>query len=460
MSRQLITSSSVVAAVFLVFPLAAEDDGGEWKFDILPLKNGSVFEGQIVAEDRDAVYFKYVVRKPGSPTIVFETTFSRDEVDWKKVRRLSEEERKELARRIEMLDQGGKREQARMRDLKLEEIKFNGGAGWAYSSKYFRLETNVREELARELIVRLEDVYEAYTHRLGARRTPKEVTRITLFRSVEDYQKAIQELRINILNPAFYDPVKNWIMAASALEQQAQELDKLRQKHDAILQDLEEQEKKMRKHYRGQPPQAMLAQFWQIRRNVLAVNAENVDAFEAMKRPLLAILYHEAFHAYLDNHVYPSSEMTVPRWLNEGLAQIFETAIVEAGRLRVGHVHPKRLEKIQEALKNKQIVPLKELLTSNAKPFSVHDLGDKQIADRYFLTSWALAYYLAFERKALDANALDEYVNTLSRGTDPLDAFHDLVGETLGEFETKFHQFLRQLRPGSAPDARSDAPKK
>jgi len=33
----------------------------------------------------------------------------------------------------------------------------------------------------------------------------------------------------------------------------------------------------------------------------------------------------------------------VPLWLDEGLAQIFETALVEAGELRVGHAERSRL---------------------------------------------------------------------------------------------------------------------
>ena len=41
----------------------------------------------------------------------------------------------------------------------------------------------------------------------------------------------------------------------------------------------------------------------------------------------------------------------MPRWLNEGLAQIFETAIIEAGELRVGHADAERLARVKEEIR-------------------------------------------------------------------------------------------------------------
>src|SRR6516225_9397706 len=67
---------------------------------------------------------------------------------------------------------------------------------------------------------------------------------------------------------------------------------------------------------------------------VLAIyngNVKNDGLFKEATRHLFQTLYHEAFHAYLVNFVYPPEDGEAPRWLNEGLAQIFETAIVEAG---------------------------------------------------------------------------------------------------------------------------------
>ena len=58
-------------------------------------------------------------------------------------------------------------------------------------------------------------------------------------------------------------------------------------------------------------------------------------------------LYHEAFHAYLRNNVYPRQKYDVPPWLNEGLAVIFEGGLLEGNTLRVDAPNPVALKKLK-----------------------------------------------------------------------------------------------------------------
>ena len=41
---------------------------------------------------------------------------------------------------------------------------------------------------------------------------------------------------------------------------------------------------------------------------------------------------------------------------------------------------------------------------------------------------------------------MDDYVRSLNRGTDPLEAFRDLVGQPLPRFEKDFLDYLKRLR--------------
>jgi hypothetical protein len=113
------------------------------------------------------------------------------------------------------------------------------------------------------------------------------------------------------------------------------------------------------------------------------------EAFQAETRQLFRTLYHEAFHAYLANFVYSSSEAAVPLWLNEGLAQVFETAFVEAGELRVGHADKDRLARVQTPLKKNEVLPLTDLLRSGPKQFVVLHAGDEATSDRHCLAARA-----------------------------------------------------------------------
>ena len=48
--------------------------------------------------------------------------------------------------------------------------------------------------------------------------------------------------------------------------------------------------------------------------------------------------------------------------------------------------------------------------------------------------------------------ALENYLKALQRGVQPLEAFHELTGQSLRDFEKDFHSYLRQLRDdGTSP---------
>jgi hypothetical protein len=178
------------------------------------------------------------------------------------------------------------------------------------------------------------------------------------------------------------------------------------------------------------------------------VHKKNDEVFNKASESLFRTLYHEAFHAYLANFVYPPKEASVPYWLNEGLAQIFETALVEANELRVGHVDRERLVKVKDLARRGDLVPLEDLLKAGPKQFHVTHASNQQLADRYYLTSWALAFYLLVDRKVLmDSTKLNQCVGALKRGADPGRAFRDLVGKAVPQLQKDFREYLLRLKP-------------
>jgi hypothetical protein len=138
----------------------------------------------------------------------------------------------------------------------------------------------------------------------------------------------------------------------------------------------------------------------------------------------------------------------LPRWLNEGLAQMFETAVVEAGELRADWPDPRRLEQTKDWLKGKNggpLVALSDLLVSGKDAFLASHSDHRGAAERAYLTSWALAYYLTFERRLIGTPALNKYLIALNSGGDPRAAFVSLVGQELEAFEKQWHAYLLRL---------------
>lgn len=435
--------ASFVFILVVFCPRARGED--DWKYDVLRLKNGNVLKGVIVSESASNLRFQNVRRKPGAPTVVIPPyTFARAEIA--SVEKLTEKERAVLLERLKALDP--KDEMARMDDLHLQEVPWvrTGATALGYTSKHFVLVSNAREDIVRRCAVRLEQIYAAYTRYLPPRQEHARPTRIVLFRSLNEYQEFLKGQRVNLLNPAFFDTKRNQIACASDLQGIGIGLETARKHHAELLKQVQEDEEKKKKQFRGAVPAPIRNALAAKRKEIVQANQKNEAIFYAATRQLFETLYHEAFHAYLANFVYPADQATVPRWLNEGLAQIFETALVEAGELRVGHADAARLTRIKEAARKEELLPLVELLQANAKHFLLAHASDQQMSDRYYLNSWALAFYLTFDRRVLGTEELDEYVRALRRGQDPLDAFRALVGKPLSQFERDFQDYLLRLR--------------
>src|SRR5262249_22197633 len=126
------------------------------------------------------------------------------------------------------------------------------------------------------------------------------------------------------------------------------------------------------------------------------------------------------------------------------------TAILEGGELRVGHADPARLARAQASLKANGLIPIAELLRSGPKQFVVGHANDQAVSDQYYLTSWAVAFYLTFGLEKLRSPEMTRYVQNLKAGGNSESAFSGLVGRPLGEFETAFLEYLRRLKPNGS----------
>ncbi|HXG10737.1 MAG TPA: DUF1570 domain-containing protein [Gemmataceae bacterium] len=442
-----------VLAATLAESLPAGSPGeDDWKFDLVHLRDGRSLPGLVVEQTATDVRFLYVSRKPGSPTFVTPVTWKRSEIE--RVELLDAKERERLVARLKALDPGGKDEAERMARLTLKAIPWGKdprATALRYQSAHFTLESNAAEDVVRRAAVRLEQLYSAFVRYLPPRAPSAEPTTILLARSLADYQTLLKDRGHNLLNPAYYDPVRNQVVCGSELQRLGDELERVRRQHHQLLAELQEREAELHKLYKGRVPPQLLTPIREGRQKIAQADAAHEKNFREATQRLFRRLYHEAFHAYLDNFVYPGNEAVVPRWLNEGLAQIFESGFVEAGEMRIGHVEKDRLERLKEAIRQGELVGLADLLRSGPKQFLVAHDSERQVSNRHYLTSWALVHYLVFERRLLGTRAMDRYTRALGRGTDPLEAFRDLVSQPLPSFEKEFRRYLTQLRPdGSA----------
>jgi hypothetical protein len=438
-------------------PLGADD----WKYDIVYRKDGKPLVGLVVEQTATHVVIRCISRKPGSPTIIIRDSVPMKEVDHidllgpeerdqlnKRLKNLVKE-RENLAAHLKLLDPSMRpTERADQVTLSPAEwVQKNRGPALSYKGTHFQLISNSREEVVQLVAIQLEQAYAAFVRSLPPRAMSGQPTTILLTRDLTDYGALVQARGGNFHNPAFYDVERNTIVCGSELDRLGDALEKSRKAHAQALADLEERKTELNELYKGAIPPAILQAITDDQKRIKAQEEQNNQLFLRARQRLFTRLYHESFHAYLANFVYPPGEGAAPRWLNEGLAQIFETAIIEVGELRVGHVDKERYDNLRTAVTRGTILPLADLLRSSEKDFLVAHAADKQASDRMYLASWALAHYFTFARKELGSPALTNYVHELKRGTDPLLAFRDLVGKPLSEFEKDFHDYILRLRP-------------
>jgi hypothetical protein len=439
-----------LALVFLLTPALSADRHppvDSWRFEELHLRSGRTLHGLVEKETAGEITFAYVLHRTGEPTFVQHTTISRSEVV--RIDKLDARERNVLASRLQAIERDREREKERLESLELKPAPWGKEKkqGLVYRSPYFTLFSDARPEIVRQAVLRLNQVYAAYVRFLPPRAAASRPTTFLLCASSSEYQQLLKDQGRDFVNPAFYDACNNQIVCLAEVQELGENLARLRKQNQQLTARLDEQEAEWKKQYGGKIPKELVTQLHADRNKIREANEANEKKVENARRRFFRTLYHEAFHAYLANFVYPSAEAAVPRWLNEGLAQIFETAIVEGGELRIGHVDQERLAAVHAALREEQLVPLAELLRSGSKQFLVGHASDRQLSNRYYLTCWALCYYLMFESKRLQAADLDAYIRALKQGADPVDTFVRFTGQPLAEFKKTLHEYLARLRP-------------
>lgn len=429
--------------------VSAPPGANEWPFDRLQLRNGVSHEGVILEESPGIVRFQIVRRFPGRPTVWFTCIFRINEIE--KVTKVTEEERTALKNKLLELDPTAEARRLERMDFKPCDWGNKKGGGIRYDSDYFVLVSDASEEIVRRAAYRLENVYAAYVGFLQPKFKGGNPTLIRIYRSFEGYQSSLPA-GFNLKNPAYFDIAANRVSCGTDLHRLGEDLQRFRGEANQLLEEVAKQEAEVRRLYGKKPElnrhlQPILATRSQIRKAA----SVNEAAFDQATEILFRQLYHEAFHAYVLNFVYPSnlkdSPGELPRWLNEGMAQVFETAIFEAGELRIGHADKVRLEKSKERLAKAEYLSLKELLTGTSKSFVIQPDSKVLREDQAYLTAWGIASYLMLERRLIDTNKTMAYLKAHHSGADPVDAFEKWVGQSLPEFEKGFHDWLKRLKP-------------
>jgi hypothetical protein len=148
-------------------------------------------------------------------------------------------------------------------------------------------------------------------------------------------------------------------------------------------------------------------------------------------------LAHEGFHQFLGYEL----GLQVPTWLNEGMAQYFETSEVVHGRLRPGLISKAKLRAAQYLISTGQAPSLVELIQANRGTFYAN-------ARVTYPISWALVYYLVNrDGTAYRNSTFRRYLQDLKMQRDDIASFQRRFGRDIGQWQRDFERYILQLEP-------------
>jgi len=439
---------------------------GAWKLEELLLKDGKVYKGVVQDEREYDLDFAEIIQPMGKPMYGVLRWVNKKEV--RDIKRLGKEEHQELLERFEQFRNRTVIEAGRMEELLLKSDEVGGKQHHLYDGPWFRVDSTTDEETTRRCVVRIEQIFRAYRMLLPPKGRPPEPLTVRLFGSLDEYRAELRRLKLDIKNPAFYSTRQRTILAGSDLNTYAEHLTEIRRHHAELRQTWQKldrdfqlgiQDSIVKMKAGGLLPDEITAEVRLLKarfkdqldaefNKITEQDRRNDGKFAEVTAQMFAQLYHEAFHAWLDNFVYARSRQNVPRWLNEGLAQVFESGKLDGQSLRLDAPAPAQLALLQEELRRRPL-QLEDLLEAENLPFlDGHVQENQRSAGRNYAYAWGLAWYLTFHEQKTAGAALDQYVSQDSSQLTPVARFEKFTGKKLAQFEKDWRRTMLDLRVG------------
>lgn len=165
----------------------------------------------------------------------------------------------------------------------------------------------------------------------------------------------------------------------------------------------------------------------------------------------LEVLQHEGFHQFAWHAIGPS----LPVWLNEGLAQYFEQAVLdEDGRMSLGLTSRPRIERVQYAIQQNRLLPIDTLTRVTTRQWADVLRRSPDQANLLYAQAWSLAYFLIHGDDGQHQPKLIDYLKRLSNGERPNDALTMSFGKDgLQPLAGDWQRFALSQKPDDVAEA-------
>ena len=135
-------------------------------------------------------------------------------------------------------------------------------------------------------------------------------------------------------------------------------------------------------------------------------------------------------------------------WINEGLAQYFEDAIIIGHRMTAGLANARRIERVRDAITRHRAIDFDKLFNMTTEQWSDVLGRDAESAALLYAQSWSMVYFLVHGEEGRHQKPFEKYLQLVSRGRDSGEAFRSAFGSvSLTSLEQSWRKFARQQLP-------------
>ena len=157
------------------------------------------------------------------------------------------------------------------------------------------------------------------------------------------------------------------------------------------------------------------------------------------------VVQHEGFHQFADATIGE-----LPTWVNEGLAEYFGEGVWTGDGFVVGVVPPRRLEVIQEGIREKGFRPLPAMMQVTLREWNLN------LAAENYHQAWAMSHFLAHADDGKYQAAFVNFVRGVNKKVPWQKAWEQSFGSAAG-FEKVWAEWWLKQDPAGTDDLRTRA---
>ena len=156
------------------------------------------------------------------------------------------------------------------------------------------------------------------------------------------------------------------------------------------------------------------------------------------------VLQHEGFHQFAHNYL----GRRLPIWINEGLAEYFQDAVVVGRKMEIGLADARRIQIVKNALRDGDAVRFSELINIDHDQWRRTLRTAPKRATLLYAQSWSVVYFLIHGDDQKYQSAFNTYLNLVSRGKQSRAAFQQAFGvESLAPAADRWRAFAKRQQP-------------